>query len=89
MTTRRNFFRRLALGAAAFYVLPSATTYERVWRPTAVRSAGGLIVDPKVLRLTIRQLFNEQKSVRMYRLSEYVSEWMDRQGIPKGIQPLL
>lgn len=32
---RRGFLQRLVLGAAAFTVLPAATTYQRVWKSVA------------------------------------------------------
>ena len=35
MTTRRSFFSRLAVGIAAFSILPSALTYARTWKPMA------------------------------------------------------
>jgi hypothetical protein len=30
---RRGFFSRLGLVTAGFAILPSATTYERIWKP--------------------------------------------------------
>lgn len=36
MNTRRQFFQKLALGAAAFAILPGAKTYERIWRPKSI-----------------------------------------------------
>lgn len=31
---RRSFFSKLAVAAAGFTILPPATTYERIWKPT-------------------------------------------------------
>jgi hypothetical protein len=31
---RRGFFSKLAVVAAGFTILPSATTYARIWKPT-------------------------------------------------------
>jgi len=36
MNNRRSFFKQLALGAASFAILPSASTYERIWKPKAI-----------------------------------------------------
>lgn len=33
---RRNFLGKLAGAVAAFTVLPSATTYERIWKPKLI-----------------------------------------------------
>lgn len=36
MNTRRTFFKQIAFGAAAFGILPAATTYERIWKPKMI-----------------------------------------------------
>jgi len=36
MNDRRSFFKQLALGVASFAILPSAATYERIWKPKAI-----------------------------------------------------
>lgn len=73
MTTRRSFFRQLALGVAAFGILPSAVTYARTWKPLAsgvvVPAAvkqGEIVFDMKTLTATVRQLFDEQSAPQMY-----------------------
>lgn len=33
MNTRRSFFKQLGILVPAFSILPSALTYERIWKP--------------------------------------------------------
>lgn len=46
MNSRRSFFKQLAVGAASFAILPGATTYERIWRPTRVSNSPIYVVNP-------------------------------------------
>lgn len=41
---RRNFLGKLLVGAAAFAILPSATTYARSWKPLG---SGILVPNPE------------------------------------------
>lgn len=85
MTTRRDFFRSLALGVAGFAILPSATTYARTWKPLAsnifVPAGSAIEFPPGLLSGTIRQLFAEQKAAQTYLLVECVAEQMVRAGM--------
>jgi hypothetical protein len=87
MTTRRSFFRSLALGAAAFAVLPSALTYRRTWKATAsgIYQPVELDIDPRLLGGTVRQLFSEERQAQMYILSQSIEAhlrkfWPDTDG---------
>jgi len=41
---RRNFFSTLATAAAGFTILPPATTYHRIWRPS--RKISMMVLNP-------------------------------------------
>jgi hypothetical protein len=51
---RRGFFSKLGLATAAFAILPSATTYERIWKPKT------WILNPEYENARYQILFNER-----------------------------
>lgn len=59
MNTRRNFLQQMILAGAGAMILPSATTYERIWRPkliTRIRwkiNWGPIVLDPSRFGLRI------------------------------------
>lgn len=88
-SSRRSFFKRLALAGAGFAVLPSAATYARKWKfsrnellwlPGGVHGVN-VEFSPQLLGSTIRNLFAEQSPVAFWWHKNYTaSEWIAKHG---------
>ncbi len=57
---RRSFFAKLAVAAAGFTILPPATTYDRIWRPTRKIALGRTLyrINPEWVTARYMMSFN-------------------------------
>jgi hypothetical protein len=71
---RRSFFSRLGVVVGAFAILPSATTYARVWKPTP----GLYVLETPEMPFNCREFFGKWKFVSF-----------DRPGVLYATEPRL
>ena len=64
---RRGFFYKLGLATAAFAILPSATTYERIWKPTAKT----WVLNPEYETAQYEVIFNERDFAGTWRFLSF------------------
>jgi hypothetical protein len=87
---RRSFFGKLAGAVAAFTILPSATTYERIWKPKLIEPVW--VVNPEwvtaTYELSFAYLCEIQKEMDSIIIipSELFSDGSDRADFKQMIQ---